>query len=348
LEKNAEKQFHEALNGFLRSRVLVAGHKLGLFKALAAESLTRDQVLEKLDLPKRSGTILINASLALGFLEEASGTLTCPPAMARLLVRESEDAFHFQTYMIEYYDALSKDLDNIEEIIRTNGRASRFKLRDYFKEDVSTVDPKHAADYSAYMDATMQKIVKVATEMYDFGQHKYLLDACGGPGTFCRALLARYPDLHAGLLEIPPVAEIAKKKLEGSGFEERMDVIGGDAFTAELPDKVDCITMCRSAHDWDDDKLEPLFKRFYEALPSGGRLLIIERMIPDEFDERAEPLYIRAVYFLAKSESALYRTPAHYKELLGGVGFSSVKTLDPPRDPYEFFQGLRIVVAEKS
>jgi hypothetical protein len=55
-------------------------------------------------------------------------------------------------YLIEYYAQVYKDLEDMTELVRTDGKASQFKLRGYFKEDVNTIDPKNAADYSAYME----------------------------------------------------------------------------------------------------------------------------------------------------------------------------------------------------
>jgi demethylspheroidene O-methyltransferase len=194
----------------------------------------------------------------------------------------------------------------------------------------------------------MAKIVAVVLEMYDFSSHTCLFDLCGGTGTFCEAVVRATPGLVAAFIDIPAVAEIGRKRLANNGLSDRIVALGGDVFADELPQRADLMTMCRSAHDWDDARVLSLFRRVFEALPMGGKFLVIERMIPDEFTPRAAPLYLRAIYFLSKSRTACYRTAEQYDRALRQAGFARVETIDPPRDPYEFFQGLRMVVGTKA
>ncbi len=343
-----ERELLVLLDAFIKSKVLMTAYRLDVFTLLARESMTTEQVLRRLDLPSRSGTILINACLALGLLEISSDRLQVPEGISPFLIRDDNLPFRMPTYLIDYYRTLYDDLSILEEIVRTDGAASEFRLRDYFKEDVSEVDPQLAADYSAYMDATMAKIAQVVLEVYSFSHHRYLFDLCGGTGAFCEAVLNATPGIAGGFIDIPAVAEIARRRNQGSTLASRLDVIGGDVFRHELPSQADVMTICRSAHDWDDERMFALFQRVADALPRGGRLLVIERMIPDSFTPRAAALYLRAIYFLSKSRTASYRRASDYHAALRRAGFGTVETLDPKRDPYEFFQGLRIVMATKS
>ena len=336
------------VDAFIKSKVLMTAYHLDVFSVLAREPLPASEAIQRLGLPNRSGSILLNACLALGLLEPREGRLHVSEGLAPFLVRGGDQPFRMSTYLIEYYDTLYADLAQLDEIVRTDGASSEFHLRDYFKDDVSQIDPTLAADYSAYMDATMAKIVAVVLEMYSFAGHTYLLDLCGGTGTFCEAVLHATPGLAGGVLDVPAVAEIGRARVAAGDLAGRIDVIGGDAFSVPFPANVDVITMCRSAHDWDDERVHALFRRAFEALPAAGKLLIIERMIPDEFNPAAAALYLRAVYFLSKSRTACYRTAEQYRCMLTEAGFARVETLDPSRDPYEFFQGLRVVVGTKA
>jgi len=343
-----ERKILDLVDAFIKSKVLMSAYHLDVFTVLSREAATVDEALHRLGLPQRSGSILLNACRALGLLELVDGHLRVPPDLAPLLVRGGAQPFRMSTYLIDYYHTLYADLANLDEIVKTDGAASEFRLRDYFKDDVSEVDPALAADYSAYMDATMAKIVAVVLEMYDFSAHSYLLDLCGGTGTFCEAIVRATPRLAAGFIDVPAVADIGKQRLAGSELATRIDAVGGDVFNDELPQRADVMTMCRSAHDWDDARVLHLFRRVCAALPPGGKLLVIERMIPDQFTPHAAPLYLRAIYFLSKSRTACYRTAAQYHRALSEAGFGRIETIDPPRDPYEFFQGLRMVVGTKT
>jgi hypothetical protein len=342
-----EKDLLNLVDAFIQSKVLMTAYRLNVFTLLAREPMAIGEALKTLELPERSGTILINACLGLGLLELKDEKLGVPEGIAHLLIQDRNLPFRMPTYLIDYYNTLYTDMVNLEEIVKTDGAASAFNLRDYFKDDVSEVEPELAADYSAYMDATMDKIVKVVLETYSFADHHYLFDLCGGTGTFCEAIVRATPGLRGGFIDIPAVASIGRRRLAQLTSPCPLDVTAGDVFSCELPKQADVMTICRSAHDWDDAQIQALFERVAETLRPGGKFLIIERMIPDQFSKDALPLYLRAVYFLSKSCTARYRTAAQYHAALNQAGFAKVETLSPDRDPYAFFQGLRIVMGTK-
>ncbi len=62
---------------------------------------------------------------------------------------------------------------------------------------------------------------------------------------------------------------------------QRVQTVGGDFFVDELP-KGDLYAVGRILHDWSEEKVHRLLKRISEALPSGGGLLIAEKILTDD------------------------------------------------------------------
>jgi demethylspheroidene O-methyltransferase len=336
----------ELLDGFLQTKVLITAHQLDLFTAAAAEPRSATRLQEALGLPGRSATILIDACVALGLLELEGDVLRVPAELAPFLVRAPGQPFRTTTYLLDYYAEVYGALDEMAELVRSDGASSSFRLRDYFKDDVEQVDAAVARQYSRYMDQTIAPISKVVLETYDFGQHHSLLDLCGGTGTFCAAIVEATPGLRGAFLDVPACVELGRQQLaERPAVAGRITPIAGDAFTTPLPAGLDVVTICRAAMDWGDDRIEPLYRRVREALPPGGRLLVVERMLPARPCPEARSLYLRSVYFLAKSRSTRYRTPAQHVALLQRAGFSEVEVLEPSRAPYTVFQSMKVVVA---
>jgi demethylspheroidene O-methyltransferase len=345
--KTGEQRLLQLLDGFMESKVLMTCLQLGVFDALAGQPLTRAELLERAQLPERAGSILIDAACALSLLEVADGVLRIPGELAPHVIKD-DARFQMVRYLGDYYSEVYRDLVPMPELVRTDGASSQFKLRDYFHDDVSKVDDQVASDYSAYMDRTMAQIVEVVMESYSFAQHKRLLDLCGGPGTFSSTVLRHEPSMTGAFMEVPAVAKIGAARLAADPeLAKRLQVVGGDVFKDPLPTGADVITICRSAHDWDEPRVVALFGRVFEALPRGGRVLIIERMIPEQFDASARALYLRAIYFLCKSTTACYRSAERYCAMLQQAGFSQTSVLNPPRVPYPFFRGMKIVLGEK-
>ena len=342
-----EKLLLDLLDGFLKSKVLLTAYRLDLFTAARAP-VTREALRERLGLPARSFKIVVDACVALGLLDEDERGVATPPALAPFLVREADRPFRATTYLLEYYDEVYRALADMDALVRSDGERSSFKLRDYFKEDVDTIDPAVAAEYSRYMDATISRIAEVVQDAYPFGRHRSMLDLCGNTGTFCAAIVAAHPGLRGAFLDVPACVEIGRRELAARPeLAARIEPIAGDLFRTPLPAGHDLITMCRSAMDWGDERMAGVYARVHAALPAGGRFLIVERMLPERVTADALPMYLRGVYFLAKSQSTRYRAPHEHLALLAAAGFDAVEVIEPPRAPYELFQSMRIVVASK-
>jgi demethylspheroidene O-methyltransferase len=337
----------ELLDGFLETKVLMTAHRLDVFGTLAERPRPAAELRQVLALPERSGTILLDACVALGLLELDGDSLRVPAALCPVLARGQGQAFSTTRYLLDYYGEVYGALVDMDALVRTDGASSQFRLRDYFKDDVSEVEPAVAAEYSRYMDETMAPIAKVVLDTVSFDSHRALLDLCGGTGTFCQAIVTATPGLRGAFLDVPACVELGRQRLVGEPeLAERITAIAGDVFDTSLPAGYDVITICRAAMDWGDDRIEPLYRRVLRALPPGGRFLVVERMLPDQPSARERALYLRAVYFLAKSRTTRYRTPAQHEALLRRAGFSRVEVLEPPRAPYAVFQSMKVVVAE--
>ena len=67
--------------------------------------------------------------------------------------------------------------------------------------------------------------------------------------------------------------------MTGSGLEDRLRIVGGDFFQ-EVPAAGDLYVLKRVLHDWDDDRAVKLLSACGQVMSSGGRVLIIEQIIP--------------------------------------------------------------------
>jgi hypothetical protein len=104
-----------------------------------------------------------------------------------------------------------------------------------------------------------------------------VIDAGGGLGVLARMLLARHPGLRVVLIDRPEVVEHA-----GSlGQEDRLTLRPADLF-APWEIQGDAVVMSRVLHDWDDDRALRLLRHARDALPVGGRLFVVEMLMPED------------------------------------------------------------------
>ena len=145
----AERDVLRLLEGFLSTKVLITAYRLDVFTKLAREPAPLDAAPRALGLPARSGSILVNACLGLGLLELREGLVQTPARYHSLLVRAPDQPFNTTRYLLDYYHEVYRALSDMDELVRRDGEGSSFRLRDYFKADVSEVEAKFAADVQA-------------------------------------------------------------------------------------------------------------------------------------------------------------------------------------------------------
>jgi acetylserotonin N-methyltransferase len=128
--------------------------------------------------------------------------------------------------------------------------------------------------------------------------------------------------MRATLFEMPEVVELARPYLARSPAASRIECVTGDFFRDPLP-KADLYALGRILHDWREDKIALLLDRIHAALPSGGGLLLAERLL-DEDPPGPVSVLMQSLNMLVCTEGR-ERTLAEYRTLLEAAGFSPVE-----------------------
>jgi hypothetical protein len=113
---------------------------------------------------------------------------------------------------------------------------------------------------------------------YPFSQFATLIDIGGGQGHIIAEILRQHPALKGALLDLPPTADVARHFLAGQGLSHRCDVVAGDFFVA-VPAGYDAYVIKSVLHDWDDSHAVQILRKCRDAMPSHGRVLVIEIVV---------------------------------------------------------------------
>jgi hypothetical protein len=115
---------------------------------------------------------------------------------------------------------------------------------------------------------------------YDFSGMRVIADIGGGQSTLLAAILRRHRQLRGILFDVADVARRAGSVLRDAGVAGRCEIIAGDFFTG-VPKGADGYMLANVLHDWDDDNAVRILQACRHAMGPGGRVLIAERLIPD-------------------------------------------------------------------
>jgi hypothetical protein len=155
-------------------------------------------------------------------------------------------------------------------------------------------------------------------DAYDFSGVKTLADIGGGNGSLLTGALKRYPAMRGILFDLGHVVGRAQTNLRAAGLAERCEVIEGSFFET-VPSGADAYLFRHIIHDWTDEQSLQILGHCRRAIPSDGRLLLVECVVPAGNDPSASKDFdITMMTFPGGME----RTEPEFKALLDQAGFA--------------------------
>jgi acetylserotonin N-methyltransferase len=115
-----------------------------------------------------------------------------------------------------------------------------------------------------------------------FAGVKSLLDVGGGSGIFSIELARHWPDLQATIMEIDTMCIAAQAFIDRAGLAGRVTTQAVDMFRQDWPSGHDGLFFSNILHDWSDDTCRLLAKKAFDALASGGQIMLHEMLMDDD------------------------------------------------------------------
>ena len=308
--------------GFWAFKTLAAAHELDLFSRLAGGAgATVAELAERLGLHPRPAEMLLTGCAALGLLEKADGRYRNTPLSEAYLVRGKP--YYFGGFVQMADKRLYAGWDKLTEALRTNrpttwDPATQSSLFD-------SADPAMLAYFWEAMHSLSTMSARRLGEAVDFSPFRRLLDIGGGSGAYDIELCKQYGELRATVFDLPHVAEIAAEKVADAGLADRVNAVGGDFFES-LPEGHDVHLLSMILHDWDEATNRALLRRSFEALTSGGAVVVSELLVNDD-KTGPVPAALMSLNMLIETEGGRNYTPAEYAGWLEEAGFRRIETI---------------------
>jgi hypothetical protein len=182
-------------------------------------------------------------------------------------------------------------------------------------------NPDLAEIYNDAMTAASVERAAAVVRAYDFSAFRTIVDVGGGHGTLLAAILQAHPALQGILLERPSVAPGAQQHLERAGLAARCRVLACDFFRS-IPGASDACLLSHIIHNWDDSRSEAILKNCRAAMPSTGRLLLVEKVMPEQVEASgAMQRTLMADLHMMVITGGRERTETEYQALFASAGF---------------------------
>ncbi len=277
-----EKIMHLGM-AFWGSKTLLSAVELDVFTIVAKGPMDAPTLRKQLGLHERSALDFFDALVALGMLERHDGLYSNTPETDSYLDKAKP------SYIGEFLAMANRRLyrfwGSLTEGLKTGRPQNEAKNGGNFFETLYG-DPARLTSFMQSMTAMSMGSSKAIAQKFPWKDYRTLIDIGSAQGGLVVEVGKAYPHITGGGFDLPATGPIFEEYVESCGLRDRFKFIPGDIFADQLP-AADVLSMGHILHDWDLDQKKTLLKKAYDALPSGGALLVFESLIDDERRENA-------------------------------------------------------------
>ncbi|MEP7356147.1 MAG: methyltransferase [Anaerolineales bacterium] len=181
-------------------------------------------------------------------------------------------------------------------------------------------DPDLAALFNQAMVELTWRVARAVARVYDFSGLGRIVDVGGGYGELLGTILQANPGARGVLFDMAHAREAGQRHLDRLGLADRCEIVTGSFFES-VPGPADAILLKSIVHDWDDEHSRAILGNCRQALAAGGKLLIIERLMPERLDSSpAHQAIVRGDLNMMVGPGGRERTEAEFQALLGAAG----------------------------
>jgi acetylserotonin N-methyltransferase len=312
----------DLIDAFRRSKAMFTAVSLGVFDLLADEPAGAAELAGRLQVHPDALARLLDACASLGLVRRENGLYANQPIAETYLIRRSPHTL--AGYVLYSDEVLFRLWANLADAIRegthrwtqTFGADAGSLFDHFFRSDEAMrtfLQGMHG------LGALSSPKVVAA---FDLGRFRRVVDLGGASGHLVVAACELYPELTGVIFDLPRVTAVAREYVDRSPARDRIELASGDFFRDELPE-ADLYAAGRVLHDWSEEKIHRLLTKIHRRLPSGGGLLIAERLL-DEDRGGPATAHLQSLNMLCCTEGK-ERTLSEYAALLSGAGFSQVQ-----------------------
>jgi acetylserotonin N-methyltransferase len=311
----------DLIEAFRRSKTMFAAVKLGVFDLLESGPATAAEVSAKLGANLDAMERVLESCTGLKLLTKDTATFSNTPEASTYLCTNSP--YSLLGYINYSNDMLLPLWLNLEDALveGTNRWKQTFGSTGPLFDSFFPTEEKMRT-FIMGMHGFGKLSSPGVAQAFDLSPYKHIVDLGGATGHLTIEICERYPHLQGTVFDLENVLGVAREQIALSPAKDRISCVPGDFFSGPLPSG-DLYALGRILHDWTEEKIALLLRKIHDALPSGGALLIAEKLLNDD-KTGPVPAQMQSLNMLLCTEGK-ERSLSEYRELLARAGFTDVE-----------------------
>jgi len=312
--------------GYWVSRVVYAAAKLGLADLLAEGPKSAAELADATGADAPSLHRLMRALAGLGILAAREGHRFALTTLGEALRTDAPGAARSSLMALAgemAWRGWGEILHSLETGKTGFEKAFGVPVFDYLARH-----PDDAAHFSQAMVGFHGGEPPTVAAAYDFSRFGTVVDVGGSSGNMLVAILERYAGPRGVLFDLPHVVRDAPAFFEARGLGGRVSIASG-SFFERIPGGGDAYVLSHIIHDWSEDQCLTILRHCRQAMAAGGRLLIVETVLPEGDEPHPGRMLDMIMMVLPGGQE---RTEAEYAELLRKAGFRLARVVPTESD----------------
>src|SRR5260370_1723160 len=147
--------------------------------------------------------------------------------------------------------------------------------------DALYADPDRLRGFLKAMTGISRGANMAIAKKFPWAEYKTAVDVGTAQGDLITQVALANPHMEGLGFDLPEVAPIFEDYIVENRLSGRVCFRSGSFFDCPIP-TADVVMMGHSVHDWDLEEKKMLIRKAYEALPTGGPLIVYDSIIDDD------------------------------------------------------------------
>jgi hypothetical protein len=219
-------------------------------------------------------------------------------------------------------EMLARSWIGLTESIRSGRTATELDSQAGGRFEAIGRSPRFAELFDNAMISLTGHVAQDILAAYDFGAAGTILDVGGGTGALLFEILRANPGLTGAAFDLPRCATGFRDAAAAVGLTQCARFISGDFFQG-APPGFDTLVLKSVLHNWDDLRCATILANCRAALAAGGRIIIVERFLPEQPEATARDLSVTLSDLnMLRGPGGRERTEQAYRALLADAGLA--------------------------
>ena len=321
---------------FWPSKTLLSAIEIGVFTELARGPERFEPLSGRLGLHPRSARDFLDTLVALGFLTRSGDLYANTPETDVFLVRTKP------TYVGGVLEMANHRLypfwGHLTEALRTGQPQNEVKGGGPGVFETLYADPARLKQFLSAMSGISRGANMTIALKFPWKDYRTFVDVGTAQGDLATQIALANQHVRGTGFDLPEVAPIFEEYVQNAGIADRLTFEPGSFFERDLP-KADVVLMGHILHDWDLPTKKMLVKKAFDAVPSGGALVVYEAIIDDDRSKNAFGLMM-SLNMLIETPGGFDYTGADCEGWMREAGFKTTR-VEPLVGPDSMVIGIK-------